>query len=89
MISKQLLDILVCPDNQSSLRLADEALLAKLNAAIAGRWLRNRAGHTLEKPLDGGLVREDGQRLYPIIDGIPVLLVDEAIELEQVSGAAK
>jgi uncharacterized protein YbaR (Trm112 family) len=37
----------------------------------------------LETPLDGGLVRADGQVLYPIIDRIPVLLVDEGILLAQ------
>jgi uncharacterized protein YbaR (Trm112 family) len=31
--------------------------------------------------LAGGLVREDRQWLYPIVDDIPVMLVDEAISL--------
>ena len=33
--------------------------------------------------MDGGLIRSDGRIMYPIIDGIPKLLVDEAIDLEQ------
>ena len=37
----------------------------------------------LERPMEGGVVREDRRRLYPLIDGIPILLADEAIALEE------
>ncbi|HUY32882.1 MAG TPA: Trm112 family protein [Pirellulales bacterium] len=81
MISKELLEILVCPQNRTPLGLADTTLVAELNRSIAAGVVRNMAGDKVERPLDGGLVREDGTLLYPIIDGIPVLLVDEAIGL--------
>ena len=84
MIDKQLLDILVCPENKTRLRLADEDLVAKLNRAITAGALRNRVGEPVETPLQGGLVREDSTLLYPIVDDIPVLLVDEAIPLDQI-----
>ena len=83
LISPELLAILVCPEDRRPLRLADEPLVASLNQAIARRQLHNRGGDLLETPLDGGLVREDGSLLYPIVDGIPVLLVDEAILIGQ------
>ena len=35
------------------------------------------------KSIDGGLMRARGDLLYPIIDGIPMLLRDEAIEIDQ------
>jgi uncharacterized protein YbaR (Trm112 family) len=85
MISKQLLDILVCPDNRTPLSIADEALLAQVNRAIAEGRLRNRGGQAVLKPLAGGLVRHDRAVLYPIIDDIPVLLVDEGIPLDQLA----
>jgi uncharacterized protein YbaR (Trm112 family) len=87
MIGKELLDILVCPQDRTPLELANPDLVAKLNRSIAAGVLRNMAGEKVEQPLDGGLVREDGTLLYPIVDGIPVMLVDEAIRLpKDVSG---
>jgi uncharacterized protein YbaR (Trm112 family) len=63
------------------LRPAETALVEDINRRIAARTLMNLAGDRLERPLDGGLIREQGDRLYPIIDQIPVLLPDEAIDL--------
>ena len=82
MIDKDLLDILVCPENRTPLHLADQPLVDRLNRAVAGGTLKNRVGQPVQSPLEGGLVREDGTLLYPIIDGIPVLLTDAAIPLE-------
>lgn len=84
MIDKRLLDILVCPDNQMPLGMADEALLAKVNQAIAEGRVKNRGGQTVAEPLAGALVREDQTLFYPIVDDIPVILIDEAIPLDQI-----
>jgi len=84
MIDKELLEILACPENHTALRVADDQLLADLNRAIAAGEVQDRAGRTVEGPLEGGLVREDRTLLYAVIDNIPVLLIDEGIPLGQI-----
>jgi uncharacterized protein YbaR (Trm112 family) len=81
MIDKKLLEILACPKTHQSLRLAEAEELDALNEAVAAEQARTVDGETVSDPLEAGLVREDGKLLYPIRDGIPVLLVDEGIRL--------
>ena len=46
------------------------------------RWMSSgRHGTKLDRPLDGGLLRADGQVVYQILDRIPILLADEGISL--------
>lgn len=73
--------MLQCPDDRSPLAEADAAVVAELNGAVAAGRLRNRGGEPVTRTLEGGLVRRDGAYLYPIVDGIPILLIDEAIPL--------
>lgn len=84
MIADHLLDILRCPQSRTRLRTAEPEVVARLNRAIGAGQLMNLAGERLERPMDGGLIREAGDLLYPIIDQIPVLLPDEAIDLTRV-----
>lgn len=79
MPAEELLDILVCPETKQPLRLADEALIARLNSAISAGSVENRAGVIVRAPVEAGLLRQDGELLYPIRDDIPIMLLDEAI----------
>jgi uncharacterized protein len=83
-MDRELLKILVCPETRQPLAEADRGLVARLNAAIAAGQLRNKAGHAVEKSLDAVLLASEGLVAYPIVDGIPVLLIEEAIRLDQV-----
>jgi uncharacterized protein YbaR (Trm112 family) len=80
-VSPDLLEILVCPETKQPVALAPAAILEKLRREVEGGRLRNRGGQPVTKPISEGLVREDGKVLYPIDDGIPVMLIEESIEL--------
>lgn len=81
MIDKDLLEILACPETHQSLREADAALLERVNALIAKGSLKNKGGKPVTDKLTEALVREDQKIVYPIRDGIPVLLIDEGLPL--------
>ncbi len=81
MVDPELLKLLCCPETHQGLRLADAELVQQLNQRIAARTLTNRADRPVSEKLVEGLLREDGKILYPIRNGIPVMLVDDGILL--------
>lgn len=81
MVDQNLLDILVCPETKQPLRLADQAVLEALNTSIAAGSVTNRGGEAVAVEVTEGLIREDGDVLYPVRDDIPIMLIDESIPL--------
>ena len=81
-MDKRLLTILRCPVTHKGLSLLKKDKLAKLNAAIAEGKVKTLDGVPLDGPLAEALVTDDGKRLYPVSDGIPVLLEGESVHLE-------
>ena len=81
MIDPDLLKILCCPESHQEVRLADSAVIDRLNQQIAAGALKTRAGQPVKEKIDGCLIRADGKFLYPIRRNIPVMLVDEGIPL--------
>jgi len=77
------LELLVCPQDRTRLQPAEALLIERINRAIAAGKVTSAAGHRVEKPIDDGLIRADGQVLYPIVDEIPALLAEEAIAVDQ------
>lgn len=80
-VAQDLLDILACPETKQPLTLASDDVIARINGEIEAGTLRTRGGDKLEKPITEGLVREDGKILYVVDDSIPVMLIEESIEL--------
>ena len=82
-MDKKLLSILCCPVTHKGLSLARADVLRSVNDAIAAGKLVNRDGAVLESTFTEALVTDDGKLLYPVSDGIPVLLEGESVALDQ------
>lgn len=67
----------------STLRLADQGLLDRLNQAAAGGRLHDRLGRQWTRQIDGALINADSTIAYPIYHRIPSLVADESIPLGQ------
>jgi uncharacterized protein YbaR (Trm112 family) len=63
-----LLELICCPLTHQTLRIAEKAELTRASAQVG-------------RPLAEGLVREDGRILYPISDGIPLLVPEGGIPI--------
>ncbi|MBN8710969.1 MAG: hypothetical protein BGO12_04810 [Verrucomicrobia bacterium 61-8] len=67
-MEKRLLEIICCPETRQPLREATPSELARALSFKAGNF-------------EAGLIRQDEQVFYPIRNGIPLLISDEAIRL--------
>ena len=84
-MDKRLLDIICCPVTRLPLEVMDGERLKRLNLAIAGGSIRNHSEQTISAALPEALVTRDGRLVYPIRDGIPILLEDECIDWNQLA----
>jgi uncharacterized protein len=82
-ISQDLLEILCCPRTKVPVRMLPPDRLAQLNEQIAKGAVKYYDGNAVDKPLDEGLITDDGQVIYRIDEGIPVMLVDQGIPAGQ------
>jgi uncharacterized protein YbaR (Trm112 family) len=67
-VDDDMLRILCCPVTHQALRVADKVTLSD-------------ASDKVSRPIAEGLIREDGRMLYPIRNGIPLLIPEEGIPL--------
>lgn len=88
MIDPSVLSTLCCPQDHTRLTIAPDSLIEMLNTRIAAGALHNVAGNLLTERWEGGLLRTDGARLYPVAQGIPRLVMDEAIDMDHVSSCS-
>ncbi|NNF39588.1 MAG: hypothetical protein HKN71_13030 [Gemmatimonadetes bacterium] len=86
-LDTELLEILVCPETHRPVALADAVMLERVNRAVQSGVVSNRRGEAVSTPLEALLVRDDGLRAYPVRDDIPIMLIDESIDLTGLSQA--
>ncbi len=80
-IDNEFVKILACPMTKQPLRLAEGAIVDRLNAQIEDGMLLNRGGKLVKDKMGRGLIREDGLYIYPVIENIPILIENEAISV--------
>jgi uncharacterized protein YbaR (Trm112 family) len=80
-IDDELLDILCCPETRQPVSRAPTDVIKPLNAEIASGRLRYRGGEKVTAAISEGLLREDGKVLYVVDDSIPIMLIEQSIEL--------
>lgn len=84
-MDKRLLAILRCPVTHKDLSVLKKDKLQEINAAIGEGGVVNHDGTRIAEPLTEALITDDGKRIYPVSDGIPVLLEGESISTEQLA----
>jgi len=79
-VDAELLEILVCPKSRGRLEPVD------LPAELRGRLVEKYREHFRdEEPVvEQGLWCAESRLVYPIVSGIPILLVDEALPASEI-----
>jgi uncharacterized protein YbaR (Trm112 family) len=82
-VDGKLLEILCCPVSRTPLTRLGASRLERLNREIEAGKALHIGGETVEGALEEALVTEDGKVIYPVRDGIPVLLEEQGIGTTQ------
>ncbi len=78
-LSGRLLEILCCPITRRPLQRLDEVALERVNKAIESGSVRNHGGIEIREPLEQALVTTEGDLVYPVRAGVPILFEEECI----------
>jgi uncharacterized protein len=82
-VDGKLLEILCCPVSKIPLNRLEHSRLEKLNAAIAAGSVSYVHGEAVKEPLTEALITDDRRVIYPVVDGIPLLLEEKGIGTTQ------
>lgn len=78
-IDRKLLDVLCCPATGVPLQPLRKDQLQRLNAMVSAGEVRYLNDGPVDAPLQEALITDNGERIYRIDDGIPIMLEDRAI----------
>jgi uncharacterized protein YbaR (Trm112 family) len=81
-----LLGVLRCPESLTAVRLATRKELDATNERIKTGKLKDWAGKTVTRPVGAMLIRADGKIAYRFADAIPVMVIEEALVLDEAVG---
>lgn len=81
-LDKDLLAILCCPETKQPLLLITDEELSLINEKVVQGQIQNHGNSPVKEKLQGGLIRSDRKRVYPIREDIPILLIEEGISVE-------
>lgn len=83
LIDENLLRLVRCPIDGQQLMAAPQQLSQALNERIDQGTLRDHVDAPVQERTDGALVTLNGERAYPVREGIPTLIPAEAIVVPQ------
>lgn len=78
-VDRKLLDILCCPTTKIPVRPLTKDQLQRINTAIEQGELKYFDETRVEQQLKEGLLTDNGERVYRVDDGIPIMLEEQAI----------
>lgn len=83
-VDRKLLEILCCPVTRVPVERLPAAKLRLVNEAIRGGRVKQADGSPVETELSEALITSTGTTIYPVEDGIPLMLEDRSIAAFQV-----
>ena len=81
-LDRKLLDVLCCPISKLPVTPLKGDRLKRLNQAIEAGEARYQDGEPVTETLEEALITENAARVYRVDDGIPIMLEDRAIPVE-------
>jgi len=85
-IDRKLLEILCCPVTKRPVLPLSPDKLQRLNSLIEADELQYADGSKIDGPLKEALITDNSTTIYRIEDGIPVMLEDESIGVQGLTG---
>ncbi len=82
----QMLDILACPENLTSVRFATRKEIDSARQRITAGSVKHWDATPITEAFDALLIRADGKIAYAFQGNVPVMLIDKAFVLDESVG---